>query len=294
MHRRATFSASDPAIGLIAGWGRYPLVLAQVLRNQNRRVVCLGVKDHADPALRDLSDDYAEFGLGRLGAALRFCHRTGVTTATMAGKIHKTLLFQQFFWWRHFPDWRCLRTFFPHFITHQRDRKDDTLLGTIVEAFAEDGITMVPATDFLPEVLVKRGLLTRRCPSRAERKDIAFGWELAKEMGRLDIGQSVAVKGQAVLAVEAIEGTDECIRRAGNLCTAGGFTVVKVAKPQQDMRFDVPTIGMGTVCSMVQSGAQCLAIEAHKTILIDEPEVLAYANHHNLAIVAIERDDPEH
>jgi DUF1009 family protein len=210
----------------------------------------------------------------------------------MAGKIHKTLLFQRHFWWKHLPDWRCVRTFFPHFVTRRCDRKDDTLLGAIVAAFAEDGITMVPATDFLPEALAKQGVLTRRQPSWAERQDMAFGWELAKEMGRLDIGQSVAVKGQAVLAVEAIEGTDECIRRAGMLCTAGGFTVVKVAKPRQDMRFDVPTVGMGTVQSMVQAGARSLAIEAGKTILIDEPEVIAYANRHNLTIVAMKQPHP--
>ena len=203
-------------VGLVAGWGRYPVVLAEVLRRQGRRVVCLAVKDHADPVLREVCDAYAEFGLGQLGAALRFCRRQRVTTVTMAGKIHKVVLFRRFFWWRHFPDWRCLRTFFPHFVTRSRDRRDDTLLGTIVAAFAAEGITMVPATDFLPEVLVPYGILSRRRPSRAEAKDIEFGWTAAKELGRLDIGQTVVVKGQAVLAVEAIEGTDECIRRAGS------------------------------------------------------------------------------
>jgi DUF1009 family protein len=118
-------------------------------------------------------------------------------------------------------------------------------------------------------------------------KDIQFGWRMAKEMGRLDIGQSVAVKDQAVLAVEAVEGTDQCIRRAGSLCPAGGFTVVKVAKPRQDMRFDVPTIGRGTLETMLQSGASVLAVEAGKTILLDQADVIAYADRHKIAIVSL-------
>jgi DUF1009 family protein len=274
-------------VGLIAGWGRYPLVLASALRSRGRRVICLAVRDHADPQLRNVCDDYLELGLGKLGTAIRFFRSRGVKTATMAGKIHKVLLFQRFYWWKHFPDWQCVRTFFPHFVTNSRDRKDDTLLGAIVDAFADVGITMVPATDFLPEVLVKYGVLTRRRPSALERKDVEFGWNLAKEMGRLDVGQSVAVKGQAVLAVEAIEGTDLCIRRAGQLCEAGAFTVVKVAKPQQDMRFDVPTVGAGTMQSMVEAGGRVLAVEADKTILIDEQEVIDFADRHGIAIVAL-------
>jgi DUF1009 family protein len=133
---------------------------------------------------------------------------------------------------------------------------------------------------------VKQGQLTRRAPSAAQLADIEFGWKMAKEMGRLDIGQSVAVKGRATIAVEAIEGTDECIRRAGLLCAAGGFTVVKVAKPQQDMRFDVPTVGMLTLQTMVAAGASCLAIEAGRTIIMDEPELIRFADQHKLTIVA--------
>jgi DUF1009 family protein len=136
---------------------------------------------------------------------------------------------------------------------------------------------------------VKEGQLTRQGPSGWQWKDIAFGWTIAKEIGRLDIGQSVAVKNQAVLAVEAIEGTDECIRRAGMLCRGGGFTIVKVAKPQQDMRFDVPTIGMLTLETMVSAGAKVLAVEAGRTILLDEANVVEFANQNRLIVVAIER-----
>jgi hypothetical protein len=136
---------------------------------------------------------------------------------------------------------------------------------------------------------VKQGQLTRRGPSAAQQKDIEFGWTLAKEMGRLDIGQSVAIKDRTALAVEAIEGTDECIRRAGQLCSAGGFTIVKVAKPQQDMRFDVPTIGVGTLETMVQSGAALLAVEAGRTILVDEPQFIEFADENRLIVVALDR-----
>jgi hypothetical protein len=162
------------------------------------------------------------------------------------------------------------------------------LLKAVIDLFALGWIELIPATDFAPELLVKQGQLTRRGPSVAELKDIVFGWKIAKEIGRLDIGQSVAVKHQAVLAVEAVEGTDQCIRRAGSLCPAGGFTVVKVAKPQQDMRFDVPTIGLGTLESMLAAGARILAVEAGRTIVLDEPEVIQFADQHKLILVALE------
>lgn len=281
-------------IGLVAGWGRYPAVVAETLRAQGYRVYCLAIKDHADPVLRESCDDYHAVGLAKLGAAIRYFRRNGVVQATMAGKIHKVALFQKFAWLKHLPDWRCVCTFYPHWISKTKDRKDDTLLGAVIDAFARDGIEFAPATQFAPELLVKHGNLTGRSPSHGQWKDIEFGWRLAKEMGRLDVGQSVAVKGRAVLAVEAVEGTDQCIRRAGQLCPQGGFTVVKVAKPQQDMRFDVPTIGVGTLETLVQAGASVLAIEAEKTIVLDEAELVCYADRHKLTIVAVDQQQLQH
>lgn len=277
---------SRKRIGLVAGWGRYPLVVAQALRREGYEVIGLGIKDHADQDLAPLCAVYHEVGLAKMGAALRYFKRQRVTGATMAGKIHKMVLFERMAWIKHLPDWRCAKAFAPSWIFKTRDRKDDTLLGIVVEEFAKDGIVFAPATDFAPELLVKHGHLAGKRLSHAQQKDVEFGWRLAKEMGRLDVGQSVAVKGLAVIAVEAIEGTDLCIRRAGELCPQGGFTIVKVAKPQQDMRFDVPTIGLGTLQSMVAAGAKVLAVEAEKTILIDEPEVVAFANRHGLSLVA--------
>lgn len=148
-------------------------------------------------------------------------------------------------------------------------------------------MTFASALDYCPELLVKEGVLTRRAPTAAERSDIEFGWVTAKEMGRLDVGQSVAVKEKATLAVEAIEGTDRCIDRAGLLCRAGGWTLVKVAKPQQDMRFDVPTIGVTTIENLHRSGARVLAIEAGKTIVIDQPDVVALADRFGMSIIAL-------
>src|SRR5262245_2558855 len=274
-------------IGLIAGWGRFPVVVAEALTAQGHDVYCLFIRDHADPALRTICHDCLEVGLAQLGRSLRYFQQHGVREATLAGKVFKVRLFERGAWRKLIPDWQSLRVFFHHFITKRRDHRDDSLLLAIVHAFGEAGVSLVPATQFAPELLVKFGQLSGRRLSRAQQQDIAFGWHMAKEMGRLDIGQSVAVKGQAVLAVEAVEGTDACIRRAGELCTSGGFTVVKVAKPQQDMRFDVPTIGLGTLETLVRAGGRVLAVEAEKTILLDEPSVIEYARNQGLTLVAI-------
>jgi DUF1009 family protein len=274
--------------GIVAGWGRFPLVVAETLKAQGYRTYCVALKDHADPALETVCDHVQWTGVAKLGQSIRFMRRNGVQRATLAGKVFKVRLFQRGAWLKHLPDWRCIRTFWPHFVTTKKDRKDDTLLLAIVNAFAEDGITLCPATDFAPELLVKFGQLTKHAPTPAQSKDIAFGWNLAKEMGRLDIGQSVVVKDRACLAVEAIEGTDECIARAGQLCPGGGFTIVKVAKPQQDMRFDVPTIGVKTLETMVAAGAKMLVVEAGKTILVDEPQFIDFANRNKLIVVSLD------
>jgi DUF1009 family protein len=277
-------------IGLVAGWGRFPVLVAESLKGLGYEVHCVGLAGHADPSLASVCDSYVDSGVARLGHHIRYFQRRGVTQATLAGKIFKhKLLFGRWGWLPLLPDLTTIRALFPIFIQGKQDRRDDTLLKLVVDQFARGGITMAPATDFAPELLAKAGQLTRRGPTAAQEQDIAFGWQLAKEIGRLDIGQSVAVKGRAVIAVEAVEGTDACIRRAGELCPQGGFTVVKVAKPQQDMRFDVPTIGVGTIDSLAAAGASVLAIEAGKTIIVDAAEVIALADRHGMAIVSRER-----
>ncbi len=281
-------STVSQRIGLVAGAGRYPLVVAEALLEQGHEVYCIGVKDHADPKLSNLCTDYIQCGMGRLGAGIRYFRQNHICRATMAGKIQKVSLFKPHYWLNLFPDWRGFCTFYPHFISRKKNRCDDTLLGAVVEAYAKGGISFVPATFFVPEILVKLGQICGRRLSGSQRQDIEFGWRMAKELGRIDVGQCVVVKGRAVLALEAIEGTDLCVSRAGDLCPSGGFTVIKVAKPQQDMRFDVPTIGTQTIKIMAEAGGAVLAIEADKTILIDKDEVIRLANQHKIAIVAIE------
>lgn len=277
-------------IGLVAGWGRFPLLVAQSLKEQGFAVHCIGLKDHADPALADVCDSYLISGVARLGQHIRHFRRHGITRATLAGKLFKhRILFGKLGWLSLLPDWRTVRAFFPLFILRHKDRSDDTLLSVVVEEYARDGITMAPATELAPQLLARPGQLTRRRPTASQWDDIRFGWTLAKEIGRLDIGQSVAVKGRAVIAVEAVEGTDACIRRAGELCPQGSFTVVKVAKPQQDVRFDMPTIGLGTIESLVAAGGAVLAIEAGMTVVVDQPQVVALADQHGLAIVSIDK-----
>lgn len=274
-------------IGLIAGWGDFPLLFAQRLHALGYEVYCVGVAGHYNPEIASYCRELKAFGIGQMGAQVRFFHRHRVETAAMAGKIYKTLLFQRWALLKHRPDWLTARHFFHHFFTGRKNRNDDSLLLTVTALFREHGITMLPATSIAPELLVKEGLLTNRPLSPHQWRDIAFGWQLAKEMGRLDIGQSVAVKGRAVLAVEAIEGTDECIRRAGQLCPAGGFVVVKVAKPNQDMRFDVPTVGLGTIQTMRAVGAKLLAIESGRTIILNPDEMLALASNSGISVVAV-------
>src|SRR5262245_7948860 len=197
-----TTETAEAPIGLLAGWGRFPILFAEKARRLNRPVVCVGVKHEASPELISLVDRFHWTGLAKLGRTIRCFRKAGVRQVVMAGKIHKTSLFLPWRILRLLPDWRTIR--FWLFRRKRQDNKDDSLLLDMIDEFAADGITFASALDFCPELLVKHGLLTRRPPTEREEADIQFGWDLAKEMGRLDVGQSVAVKEKAVLAVEAI------------------------------------------------------------------------------------------
>lgn len=273
-------------IGILAGWGRYPVVVAEAIRRRGGRTAILAIRDHADAALEPLAHVHGHVGVAEIGTAVEFFRQAGARRATMAGKIHKSKIFARGAWIRHLPDWTGLATFWPHFVSRRRDNRDDSLLGAIVSAFDAAGVTICPATDFAPDILAPDGVLAGPQPTALQLADVAFGWRLAKELGRLDIGQTVVVKNRAPLALEAIEGTDECIRRAGRLCPTGGMTVVKVAKPQQDLRFDMPTIGVGTLESLAAAGATTLAIEAGQTILIDREDVAAAAARLGITVVS--------
>lgn len=271
-------------IGLLAGAGRFPVLFAEKARGLGLQVVCVGFRGIAAPELPGLVHRFYWCGLARLARMINCFRREGVDTFVMAGKVHKIPVFSTP--WKVvklLPDWRAAKMWFSR---RRRDNRDDSIMLNIIAEFEKDGLRCASALDLCPELLVKPGVLTRRQATAAEWRDVEFGWELAKEMGRLDVGQSVAVKDLAALVVEAIEGTDRAILRAGELCPRGGFTVVKVAKPQQDMRFDVPTIGQSTIETIHKAGGTVLAVEARKTILLDEAKTIDLANRLGITIVA--------
>ena len=271
-------------IGLLAGSGRFPILFAQAAQRQGIRVACVAIKYEASDELRALCDSFQIVGIAKLGGMIRTFRRQGVRRIVMAGKVTKNVMYTPWRVLQLCPDLRMIQWWYRG---KRADNRDDSLLLSIIGEFERDGMTFASALDYCPELLVKDGILTRRAPTPAEQNDIEFGWKLAKEMGRLDVGQSVAVKEKAALAVEAIEGTDRCIERAGQLCRAGGWVLVKVAKPQQDMRFDVPTIGVTTIENLHKARGRVLAIEAGRTILLDQHEVVALADRYGLSIVAL-------
>ncbi len=282
------FRPRGEKVGLLAGSGRFPLLFAEAAHKQGYQLHTLGVLGMASAELADFSAQYKTVPLARIGHAIRWFKRHGVEHVVMAGKIEKTVLFQSQLFWRLLPDLRTVHMWLRY---ARENKKDDTLLLAVIREFERDRIHFASALDFCPELLVPHGFLTRRKPNAAQWKDIRFGWEMAKEIGRLDIGQTVIVNDTAVIAVEAIEGTDRAILRAGELCKRGGFTVVKVAKPQQDYRFDVPTIGMQTLRSMHEAGGRVLAVEAGQTIILDEPEVVDLADKLGIAIVSLNAEE---
>ncbi len=280
-------SAEAGPVGLLAGWGRLPLLFAIRAREAGVPIFCVGLRGEASPELAGLVERFAWCAPLRLGRMIGLFRRAGVRRVVMLGKVSKAkYLYRP---WRLLSlliDLRVLRAWY---FRPRCDNRDDTLLLALIDEFARDGIHFDSALTYCPELLVQAGTLTRRGPSAAEWTDIEFGWGVAKKMGELDIGQSVAVKDRAVIAVEAIEGTDRAIARAGELCRAGGFVVVKVAKPQQDMRFDVPTVGCDTIETLRRSRGRVLAIEAGKTIVLDLEQTVALADRYGITIVA--RDD---
>lgn len=281
-------TAEPRRIGLLAGGGRFPVLFADAARRQGYYLHGVGVAGMAPSELEFICDSFETFPLGKVGRAIRSFVRHDARHIVMAGKIEKSVLLQPNRLWRLMPDWRALHMLYQYV---REDRKDDTFLLGIIREFERDRISFGSALDYCPELLVEHGFLTKRKPTPAQWRDIRFGWDIAKAMGGLDIGQSIAVADLAVIAVEAIEGTDRCIERAGELCGRGGFTVVKVAKPQQDMRFDVPAIGLKTIQTLHEAGGRCLAIEAGMTIVLDEQEVLDLADKLGITVVSLNADE---
>ena len=286
----ASVTANPPSpVGLIAGWGRFPVLVAESLVRSGQPVVCVALKGLADASLEYLCDDVQWFGVAKLGGHMRYFRRHGVRRVTMAGKLFKAeLLFQRSVILSQWPDIESIKTFAPHFIWRREDTRDDSLLTAVTSAFARRSMDVIAATDFAPDLLASAGNLTKKKPSGAQLKDIHFGWSIAKTMGGMDIGQSITVRDGTVIAVEAVEGTDACITRSGQLCKKGGWTLIKVAKPNQDMRFDVPTIGPQTIQNVADAGGRAIAIEANMTILVDAEQCFELADRLGVAIVSLE------
>jgi len=278
----------SPPIGIVAGWGNYPLIVAQTLQASNQRVVIAAIHQHADKRLEDYANKIAWFGVAKIGGHQRLFKQQGVEKVVLAGKLFKDrILYGRGGWLGLMPDLTTVKAFFNIVVTRRKDQNDDSLLTAVVDSYRKQGLEIVPGTDYAPQLLAEEGVLTRTKPSFGQRKDIDFGWRIAKQMGGLDIGQSIVVRDQAVLAVEAMEGTDACIERSARLCPRGGFTLIKVAKPQQDFRFDLPTIGLQTIDRMKKAGGKAIAIEAQKTIIVDREELLIAADQAGISIISL-------
>lgn len=265
-------------LGLIAGQGVFPLEVARTAKRRGVRVACIALRDQTRPEIADEVESITWIHPGEVGAGLAAFRAAGVSKVVMAGKVTKSDLFQN-------PDGLRLDAKALGLLGELADRKDDTILGKLADLLETLGLHLLPQYALTPELLVGEGVLTATRPSDAQRADIAFGFPIAKALGELDIGQTVVVKERAVLAVEAIEGTDAAVRRAGAI--ASGACVVKVAKPTQDPRFDVPTIGPATVAVLAEAKIAVLAIEAGATVVLERDAVVREADAHGIAIVAV-------
>lgn len=280
-------NAENLRVGIVAGWGEYPGKVARAVQALGGTVTIAAIRNHASEELYSLADQMKWFGVCKLGAMQRFFAEHDVDRVCLAGKLFKDrILFHGLGWVQHAPDLECIRTMIRPLFSKNGSTTDDTLLGAVVASFERRGMNVVPGTDYATDLIAQTGILTQCKPNRSVMSDIDFGWDIAKHMGGLDIGQSITVKNRTVLSVEAVEGTDACIERTGILCPMGHWSLVKVAKPQQDMRFDLPTIGPQTIERMAKAGGRAIAIEAGKTIVIDRPRTLALANHHRISILS--------
>ena len=271
-------------LGLIAGQGRLPLLVARGMRNAGARVCCVGLREQYDLQLPHLCDEFSAVGLVRIGAWIRFFRRRNVTEAVMIGGVTKTRMHDRWRLFRQIPDWRAAMLWYRHL---RRDRRNATVLRALADELARNGITLIDSTTYISDHLASEGVLTRTQPTAQQRGDIEFGWPLLSQTVELDIGQSMAVRDRDVIAVEAVEGTDAMIQRAGELCHAKGWTLLKTAKRDHDMRADVPTIGLATIERAARAGCGCIALGAGRVILVDKPAVLKAGDEMGITIIGV-------
>lgn len=262
-------------LGLIAGNGRFPFLVIEGAHKAGATVAVAAIREETDPAIEKIADRVTWVGIGQLGKMLRFFKDERVDKAIMAGQVKHVQIFS-----RAIPDVRMLKM-----LLRLPRRNTDALIGAVANELAGEGIELIDSTFFLRDQLPSVGILTKREPDARERSDIEYGLEVANEIVRLDLGQTIVIRDRACVAIEAMEGTDAVIRRAGEL-VRGRLTVVKIAKPDQDMRFDVPVVGVPTIDSMISAGATCLCLTAGKTLMFDREEMIKLANKTKIAIAA--------
>ena len=264
-------------IGLIAGNGQFPFKVLQSAQKQGFRVVVAAIKEETFPEIDSFGYPVHWLGLGELGKLVRLFRKEGVRKAIMAGQVKHVQIFGS-----SLPDLTMIRM-----LAGLKSRNTDALIGGISKVLEEEGITLEDSTVLLKPHLASEGTLTRRGLNTTEKENVAYGRPIAHKIALMDIGQTIVVRDQAVVAVEAMEGTDFVIRRAGELANGDNLTVIKVSKPRQDMRFDIPVVGLPTIETMIASGATALVIDAARTIVFDREEMLEYADRHNIAVVAL-------
>lgn len=265
-------------LGLIAGNGRFPFLVAEAARRQGRRVALIRLKEETDPGLEALVDESCEVSLGQLGACIAALKKAGAREAVMAGQVKHRQIFSGIV-----PDLTLMGV-----LARLALKNTDSLIGGVADALEREGIRLISSVEFLKDQLADEGPMAARKPSADEARAIEYGVQIATELGRLDLGQTVVVRDRAVVALEAMEGTDEAIERGGRIA-GPGVVVVKMAKPRQDMRFDVPVVGLKTLDTLRAARAAALAVEAGKTLLLDKERFLAEARSAGLCVVGVVR-----
>ncbi len=276
---------NEKTIGLIAGSGRLPILVAQGAQRAGYKVICTSLDDNPDSELIAQVDYHTVVPLARPDTWIKRLRKNGVTDAIMVGKVDKGKLFTPRRILRYLPDWRAIRIYY--WRLRKKDKVDQTLLQAIADELASGGIVLQDSTKFCTEHLAEKGVMTKVQPSADIQHDIDFGWDVVKKIAQAGIGQAITVKEKIVITVEAVEGTEKMISRASQLCKKGGWTLLKASKPDHDFRFDVPCVGTNTINSISANGGKCLVVEAGRTIIIDKPETIALADELGIAIIGI-------
>lgn len=274
--------AEPETIGLIAGQSRLPVMVAKGAKKAGCKVVCLALAGAVDQSLKEYVDFFYPVPLARPGNWIRKLKKHNITSTIMVGRVAKSNIHTPFRILKYLPDWRALRIWY--FRLRRQDKRADKILKAVADELASGGIILENSTMYCAEQMAPKGAVTKNQPSKEMLDDINFGWEIAKNIAAMDIGQAIAVKEKDILAVEAIEGTAEMIKRAGELCKRPGWTLIKVAKPNQDMRFDVPTVGIETIKDLAENNGRCLVVEANKTIIVDREKTVELAQKLNITI----------